>query len=428
MFIDKVSVHIKAGSGGNGMIAFRREKYIDRGGPSGGDGGRGGSVYFIADSGLTTLLDFKYKRKIVANDGDKGMGKLCSGRAAEDIEVKVPVGTIVYEGQTKRIIADFRKPNQRELIAKGGRGGRGNARFATSSNQVPRIAENGEPGVEFDAVLELKVLADVGLVGFPSVGKSTLLSVVSSAKPEIADYPFTTLVPNLGVVQVPDGRSFVMADMPGLIRGAHLGKGLGLQFLRHIERCRVLIHIVDMSSSEGRDPVEDFKIINEELKSYRLRLLERPMVIAANKMDDAGSILLYDEFCKVYGKDYKIFPISALTKQGLDPLLYYVADLLVKTPEFPLLDADLIGNDKKVYEVDAQDPGFKITKIAEHHFVISGERIEKLYKMTNISDDQGFLYLTNTMRKMGIDAELARLGAQTGDTVDLLDFSFDYFE
>jgi GTPase len=428
VFVDKVSTHIKAGKGGNGMIAFRREKYVDKGGPSGGDGGRGGSVYFIADSGLTTLLDFKYKRKIAAPDGGKGMGKDCSGRAAEDIVVKVPVGTIVYDNNSKRIIADFKYPNQKELIAKGGRGGRGNAHFVSSRNQVPRVAENGEPGVEFDATLELKVLADVGLVGYPSVGKSTLLAAVTAAKPEIASYPFTTLTPNLGVVAVKDGRSFVMADLPGLIEGAHNGKGLGLQFLRHIERCRVLIHIVDMASSEGRDPINDFKVINDELKSYRMRLLERPMVVAANKMDDPGAILLLDEFKKVYGKDYKIFPISALERTGLDELLYYVADLLAKTPEFPLLDADFISPEKAVYEMRADDKGFTITKVGDHHFVISGERIEKLYKMTNISEDQGFLYLTTTMRKMGIDDELIRLGAQNGDQVDLLDFTFEYFE
>ncbi len=428
MFIDKVKVHIRAGNGGNGMIAFRREKYVDKGGPSGGDGGRGGSVYFIADSGLTTLLDFQYKRKIVAFNGENGQGKLCSGRSADDIVIKVPVGTIVYEGGTHRIIADFKKPNQKELIAKGGRGGRGNAHFATSANQVPRVAENGEPGEDFDALVELKVLADVGLVGFPSVGKSTILSVLSSAKPEIASYPFTTLVPNLGVVRVNDGRSFVMADMPGLIEGAHNGKGLGLEFLRHIERCRVLIHVIDMASSEGRDPVEDFRIINEELKSYRMRLLERPMVIVANKMDDEGAILILEEFKKVYGKDYKIFPVSALNREGFEPLLYYVADLLAKTPEFPLLDEELLSGEKKIYEVDKKDPGFVITKVGDHHFVISGARIEKLYKMTNISDDQGLLYLTTTMRKMGIDDELEKMGIENGDTVDLCDFSFEYYE
>ena len=427
MFIDKVRTHIRAGTGGNGMIAFRRERGVDKGGPSGGDGGRGGSVIFVADSGLTTLLDFQYRRNIIASDGGKGQGKDCSGAAAEDIIVKVPVGTIVYDDKSKRIVADFKKPGQREMIAKGGRGGRGNAHFATSRNQVPRVAENGEPGQEFDATLELKVLADVGLVGYPSVGKSTLLSVLSAAKPEIADYPFTTLSPNLGVVRVPDGRSFVMADMPGLIEGAHNGKGLGLQFLRHIERCRVLIHIVDMASTEGRDPVQDFRIINEELKSYRMRLLERPMVVVANKMDDDGAILLLDEFTKVYGKDYKIFPISALKRTGLEPLLYYVADLLAKTPEFPLLDADFVSPEKVVYEMNATDKGFEIKKISDHHFVISGDRIEKLYKMTNISDDQGFLYLTTTMRKMGIDDELERQGAQNGDQVDLLDFTFEYY-
>lgn len=428
MFVDQVKTFIKAGKGGDGMIAFRREKYVDKGGPSGGDGGKGGDIYFIADSGLTTLLDFRYRRKIIAGDGENGMAKNCHGRNADDITIKVPVGTIVLEAQTRRIVADFKYAGQKEMVAKGGRGGRGNARFATARNQVPRIAENGEPGEEFDAVLELKVLADVGLVGYPSVGKSTLLSVVSAARPEIADYPFTTLSPNLGVVKVPDGRSFVMADLPGLIRGAHEGKGLGLQFLRHIERCRVILHLLDMSGANNRDPVADFQVINEELRSYKAGLLKRPIVIVANKMDEEKAPELLTKLRAAYENEYQIFPVCLLTGEGVDALLYHVADLLAITPEFPLGDEDFGRGEKFIYEKEADDKGFIIRKVAEHRFVISGERIEKLYKMTNLSDDQGFLYLTSTMRKMGVDDELIKLGARDGDQVELLDYTFEYYE
>jgi GTP-binding protein len=428
MFIDRARVYIKAGKGGDGMIAFHREKFVERGGPSGGDGGKGGSIYFTADSGLTTLIDFKYRKKIIANDGEKGHGKKMYGKYADDIYIKVPVGTVVIEEGTNRIIADFTKHGQTEMIAKGGRGGRGNAKFATSVNQVPRIAENGEPGEEFNAKIELKLLADVGLVGFPSVGKSTLLSVVSSAKPEIADYHFTTITPNLGVVEVGNGDSFVMADLPGLIEGAHQGKGLGLQFLRHIERCRVLIHVIDMAMVDGRNPMEDFAIINNELKEYGLKLLERPMIIAANKMDDDSAWLVLDEFKKVYGDQYEIYPISALTRDGIDKLLYRANELVKETPEFSLLDDNKLEQDKVVYEYKENEPGFSIHHPEQNVWVIKGDRVEKLFRMTNISDDQGLMYLLQTMRKMGIDDELERRGVKNGDTVRLCDFEFEYFE
>lgn len=428
MFVDRVKLRIKAGNGGNGMIAFRREKYVDKGGPSGGDGGRGASIYFIADSGLNTLLDFKYTKKIVGGNGENGGGKNAYGRGAEDIELKVPVGTVVFNEDTGLIIANFKKPGQRELIAKGGRGGRGNSKFATSVNQVPRVAENGAPGEEFNARIELRVLADVGLVGFPSVGKSTLLSSVSAARPEIASYHFTTLNPHLGMVQVEEGNSFVMADLPGLIEGAHEGKGLGLNFLRHIERCRVLVHVIDMASTEGRDPVEDFHIINKELESYNLKLLERPMVVVANKMDDEGAILLLEDFKERVGDKYKVFPISALTREGLQPLLYYLADLLKVTPEFPLFgDDEKVKVYKYISSVD-DEKGYKITRPSEHVFVISGARIEKIYKMTNISTDEGLMYLTSIIRKMGIEDELRQMGVVEGDTVRLCNFEFTYYD
>jgi len=429
MFVDRVKIRIIAGSGGNGMIAFHREKYVDKGGPSGGDGGRGGSIYFVADSGLNTLLDFKFIKKIIANNGDNGGGKNSYGKSADDLYIKVPVGTVVTNEKTKQIVANFKYPGQTILIAKGGRGGRGNAKFATSVNQVPRVAENGAPGEEFSAIIELKLLADVGLVGFPSVGKSSLISAVSSAKPEIANYPFTTINPHLGMVRVPDGRSFVMADLPGLIEGAHQGKGLGLQFLRHIERCRVLVHVIDISSEEGRDPIKDFEIINEELKSYNLRLLERPMVIVANKMDDPGSELLLEYFKEAIGDKYKIFPISALERTGLEPLLFELANLVDSTPEFPLVNETDIDEKLFVYKASEEDEkGYVITHPGAHLWVIKGERIEKIYRMTNISTDEGLMYLTTIMRKMGIEDELRSLGVQEGDLVKLVDFEFEYFD
>lgn len=427
MFIDKTELKIKAGNGGDGMIAFHREKFVEKGGPSGGDGGHGGSVYFVADTGVNTLLDLKYRRKINAADGAKGMGKNAYGKSAEDIEVKVPLGTIVLNKKTNKLIADVSELNKQYLIAKGGRGGRGNAHFKSSTNRVPRVAENGEPGEELEVIIELKLLADVGLVGFPSVGKSTLLSAISSAKPEIGDYHFTTLSPNLGVVKYSDSKSFVVADLPGLIEGASKGKGLGLSFLRHIERCRVLVHVVDISSAEGRDPYEDFKIVNKELKSYRIGLLKRPMIIAANKMDDEGASLILEEFKTKIKSKYKIYPISALTKIGLKELIIEINKVLDKTPIFPLFD-DNKQDDVKTYRFKGDDLGFKITRFDDKTWVISGDRIEKLYRMTNLSDDQGFIYLTSTMRKMGIEKELDKMGAKEGDTVRLVDFEFTYYK
>ena len=429
MFVDRVKIRIIAGTGGNGMIAFHREKFVDKGGPSGGDGGRGGSIYFVADSGLNTLLDFKFIKKIEAKNGENGGGKNSYGKSAEDLYIKVPVGTVVTNEKTKQIVANFKQPGQTILVAKGGRGGRGNAKFATSVNQVPRVAENGAPGEEFSAVIELKLLADVGLVGFPSVGKSSLITAVSSAKPEIASYPFTTITPHLGMVRVSDGRSFVMADLPGLIEGAHQGKGLGLQFLRHIERCRVLVHVIDMASVDGRDPVRDFEIINEELKSYNLKLLDRPMVIVANKMDDPGSELLLEYFKKQIGDKYKIFEVSALERTGLEPLLYELANLLETTPEFPLVNEKDVDETLFTYTATEKDEkGYYITRPTTNTWVIKGDRIEKIYKMTNISTDEGLMYLTTIMRKMGIEDELRSRGIQEGDTVKLLDFEFEYFD
>jgi GTP-binding protein len=344
MFVDQVKIYVKGGDGGNGMVAFRREKYVPKGGPAGGDGGKGGDVVFVVDEGLRTLMDFRYQRHFKAPRGENGMSKNMHGKNAEDLVVKVPPGTVVIDDDTKEVIADLTEHGQRVVVARGGRGGRGNARFVTAKNPAPEIAEKGEPGEERYLVLELKLLADVGLVGFPSVGKSTLLSVVSSAKPKIADYHFTTIVPNLGVVETEDQRSFVMADLPGLIKGAHQGAGLGLQFLRHIERTKVIVHVIDMAAVEGRDPYEDFLTINEELARYKMRLTERPMIIAANKMDLPNAEANLRDFKKRLKEDLPVFPISAATKQGIRELLFAVADLLEKTPEFPLLEGEPSAN------------------------------------------------------------------------------------
>ena len=428
MFVDRVKMQIKAGNGGNGAISFLHEKFVAKGGPAGGDGGKGGSIYFVADSGLTTLLDLQYRHKIVAGNGENGQKKNMYGKSAEDVYVKVPVGTVVYDEASGRIVADLKEKGQTLLIAKGGRGGRGNAKFATSTNQIPRIAENGEQGEEFIAIIELKLLADVGLVGLPSVGKSTLLSIVSAARPEIGDYPFTTLIPNLGMVSTKDkSQSFVMADLPGLIEGAHEGKGLGLQFLRHVERCKVLLHVVDMGASEGRDPIEDFKVINEELKEYKLKLLEKPMIVAANKMDIDGAEENLKAFQKAY-PDYEVYPITALAQEGIDKLVYRLAEIVKESATVALTSSADIEDKEFVYEYKKDDVGFKIEHPKSDLWVITGERIEKLYHMTNISEDQGFMYLLSTMRKMGVEDELVRRGVKEGDTVRLCDFEFEYYE
>ncbi len=424
LFVDKVKLEIKAGNGGNGAISFHREKYVDKGGPAGGDGGRGGSIYFTSDSGLTTLLDIKYRRIIEAKSGENGGKNNMYGRSAEDIYVKVPVGTVVTNLDDNRIIADFKKPNETKLIAKGGRGGRGNAKFCNSVNQVPKVAENGEPGEDFNASVELKLLADVGLVGLPSVGKSSIISCVSACKPEIASYHFTTLIPNLGVVRSGDD-SFVMADLPGLIEGASQGKGLGLQFLRHIERCKVLIHVVDMGQEEGRDALEDFRVINKELEKYKTILLNKPMIVAANKMDVDGAKENLERFKKEF-KDYDIFPISSLTHSGLDALIFKANEIVKKEKESALLSEEDIQT-SHVYKIKEKDKGYIITHPSLHLWVVSGERIEKLYRMTNITDDEGFMYLISVMRKMGIDDELTELGAVDGDTIKLCDLEMDYF-
>ncbi|RNF40953.1 GTPase ObgE [Planococcus salinus] len=429
MFVDHVKVYVKGGDGGDGMVAFRREKYVPNGGPAGGDGGKGADVVFIVEEGLRTLMDFRYKRIFKAERGTHGMSSNKHGSKAQDLVIKVPPGTVVKDADTGETIADLVEHGQTAVIARGGRGGRGNSRFATPANPAPELSEKGEPGKERNVVLELKVLADAGLVGFPSVGKSTLLSVISSAKPKIAEYHFTTIVPNLGMVQTEDNRSFVVADLPGLIEGAHEGVGLGHQFLRHIERTRVIIHVVDMSGMEGRDPYEDYVTINEELRQYNLRLTERPQLIVANKMDMPDSEENLAEFRKKLPEDARIFPISALSRQGLSNLLFAVADLLEVTPEFPLIDESDEESDSTVlYKHESDREGFEITRDPDGAYVLSGYAIERLFKMTDFSREDSIRRFARQMRGMGIDDALRERGAEHGDTVRLLEFEFEFID
>ena len=429
MFVDHVKIYVKGGDGGDGMVGFRREKYVPMGGPAGGDGGNGGDVVFVVDEGLRTLMDFRYKRNFKATRGEHGMSKNMHGANADDLFVKVPPGTVVTNEETGDVIADLVEHGQKAIIARGGRGGRGNSRFATPANPAPELSEKGEPGFELNVILELKVLADVGLVGFPSVGKSTLLSVVSAAKPKIAAYHFTTIVPNLGMVETEDHRSFAMADLPGLIEGASEGVGLGHQFLRHIERTRVIVHVIDMSGMEGRDPYEDYLTINEELKQYNLRLTERPQIIVANKMDMPDSEENLKAFKEKVGPDMKVFPISAISRQGLQELLFAVADLLEVAPEFPLEHLTEEESETSVmYKHEAKKEDFEISRDDDGAFVLSGGSVERLFKMTDFSREDSIRRFARQLRGMGIDDALRERGAKDGDTVRLLQFEFEFIE
>jgi GTP-binding protein len=435
MFLDTAIIEVKAGKGGDGMVAFRREKYVPDGGPAGGDGGRGGSVVLRVDEGLRTLMDFRFRRHFKAKPGENGMSKGMHGRGSEDLIIPVPQGTTIKDALTGKVLGDLIDQGQELVIAKGGRGGRGNTRFASPKNPAPEIAENGEPGDERKIELELKVLADVGLVGFPSVGKSTLLSVISAARPKIAAYHFTTLVPNLGMVHLPDARSYVVADLPGLIEGASSGVGLGTQFLKHIERTRVILHVIDMSAADGRDPFLDYQIINQELAQHNLRLLERPQIIVANKMDMPTSQENLAEFKEKLFADLdefadqpKIFEISALTKQGLQALLSATADLLEITPEFPLYGEDELEEDEVYYGFNDADRGFEIDRNPDASWELSGEKLEKLFKMTNFDHDETIMRFARQLRSMGIDEALRLRGAKDGDLVHIGDFTFEFVD
>lgn len=431
MFVDKAKVYVKGGDGGDGLIAFRREKYVPEGGPGGGDGGKGGDVIFRVDEGLRTLMDFRYQRHFKAKRGEKGRNKSQHGANAENMVVRIPPGTVLIDDDSGEIIADLTRHGQQVVVARGGRGGRGNIRFATPNNPAPELAENGEEGQERYVVMELKVMADIGLVGFPSVGKSTLLSVVSAAQPKIGAYHFTTITPNLGVVDVGDGRSFVMADLPGLIEGAHEGVGLGHEFLRHVERTRVIIHVVDMSGSEGRDPFEDWQKINEEIRLYNPVLAERPQIVAANKMDMPDSqdnLEAFREQVKEVRPDLEIMPISSLTRQGIQELLYRAAAILEAIPDEPAIEEVAEIAERKVYKFDKKDDNaFTITRDNEM-YVVNSERIERMLKRMQMNSHDAILKLGRTLRHMGVDEELRRRGATEGTIVRIGDFEFEFIE
>lgn len=431
MFVDKAKIYVKGGDGGDGLVAFRREKYVPEGGPAGGDGGRGGDVIFRVDEGLRTLMDFRYQRHFKAERGVKGRNKSQHGANAEHMIVRIPPGTVLIDDDTQEVIADMTRHGQQVVVAKGGRGGRGNTRFATANNTAPELAENGEEGQERYIVMELKVMADVGLVGFPSVGKSTLLSVVSAAQPKIGAYHFTTITPNLGVVDVGDGRSFVMADLPGLIEGASEGVGLGHEFLRHVERTRIIIHVVDMSGSEGRDPFEDWVLINDELKQYNANLIDRPQIVAANKMDMPESeenLISFRERVAKLRPDLEIMPISSLTRQGVQELLYRATDILDSIPVAPVVEEVAESSERKVYKLEAEaDDTFTITRDNEA-FVVSSPRIEKMLKRMQLSTHDAILKLARTLRHMGVDAELRKRGAVEGTIVRIGEFEFEFVE
>lgn len=421
-FIDHTSLIVKAGDGGNGIVSFRREAYVPLGGPFGGDGGNGGSIIFEVDTHKSTLLDLHFLKMITAQSGENGKNKKMHGADGEDKIIKVPLGTVVRDKSDNRIIADLTHPFQQAVIAKGGKGGRGNFHFKSARNPAPDFAENGEEGQKREIEIELKLLADVGLVGFPSVGKSTILSVVSAARPEIADYPFTTLVPNLGVVSVPDGRSFVMADMPGLIEGASQGKGLGHDFLRHIERTRVLIHVLDMSYAAGRDPLEDYEIINNELGSYRYNLLQRPQVIVANKMDEDGALENLERFQQKY-PELEIFPTTALIAEGLQDVLYRVADLLDVTEPFPLTDEESVG---VLYKYEPEPEKFTVKNLGNGQWSLEGDEINRLFSRYNFEDEMQVMQFGIALRKMGVDDALREKGVRENDTVYINDFVFEF--
>lgn len=434
MFLDEVKIFVRSGDGGNGLVAFRREKYVPKGGPAGGDGGRGANVVFIVDEGLRTFMDYRYQKKFVAPNGENGMSKGMHGRKSKDLYLKVPPGTVIRDTDTGEVLADLVEHKQEVIVARGGRGGRGNCRFATPSNPAPEIAENGEPGEERNLTLELKLMADVGLVGFPSVGKSTLLSITSKAKPKIADYHFTTLAPNLGVVETKDHRSFVMADLPGLIEGASQGVGLGHQFLRHIERTKVIVHVVDMSATDGRDPYEDYKIINQELGEYNMRLLERPQIVVANKMDIPAAQENLEEFkakLAVDGEEVDIVEISAFTRTNVDNLLYKISDILDSTDPNMLYELDTEEEsmeNRVLYKHKPKDETFKITRDDTGAYVVSGPGIERAFLMTDFNRDASVRRFAQQMRSMGVDDALRERGCKNGDTVKILKGEFEFVE
>ena len=423
MFIDTAKIKIKAGDGGDGAVSFHREKYVAAGGPDGGDGGRGGSILFQVDDNLSTLADFRYKRKYTAQRGENGRGNRCFGKSAPDLTIFVPRGTLVKDAETGRLLADM-SGDEPQVIAKGGKGGWGNSHFATPTRQVPRFAKPGTPGEELEVQLELKLLADVGLVGFPNVGKSSLISVVSEAKPNIANYHFTTLTPVLGVVTMPQGKSFVMADIPGLIEGAWEGVGLGHQFLRHVERCHLLIHVVDVSGSEGRDPKEDFAVINRELRRFNAELADRPMLVAGNKCDLATEEQIQDFRAFVEGQGYAFFPIMAPIREGVDPLMNKVLEELSKLPPIRRYEAEAPVlqpvEELKRGQVDIQEQ--------DGVYFVKAPWLLKVMNSVNFDDTESLQYFQRVLIETGVIDALREAGCQEGDTVDLYDLEFDFVE
>ncbi|MDR1536994.1 MAG: GTPase ObgE [Clostridiales bacterium] len=425
MFIDRVKIHVKAGNGGNGAVSFYRAKYVANGGPDGGDGGKGGDIVFVADTGVSTLLDFRYKRSYKADPGDNGSSKNRSGKSSDDVIVKVPVGTVIKEATTGKVMADMVNKGQMRTLAKGGRGGRGNQHFATASRQAPKYAEQGRLGREYELLLELKLIADAGIIGFPNAGKSTLLSMVTNATPKIADYHFTTLSPNLGVVRSKWGKDFVLADIPGLIEGASEGLGLGYQFLRHIERTKVLIHVVDAAGSEGFDPVEQIEKINKELEAYNPELLKRPQLLAANKMDIESALENLPRIQKYASeKNFKVLPISAAGNQGLDDLMQRVSDILEDYPS----DIVFEENYEEYEELQLAKAPFTVEKLDESTYSVEGASLERMLGYTSLEAEKGMAFFQKYLRDKGIIDELEAQGIHEGDTVYLHGRQFDYYK
>lgn len=424
MYTDYTKIFVKSGNGGNGAISFRREKYVAAGGPDGGDGGKGGDVYFITDKDSNTLINFRYNKKFKAENGQNGSGARCNGKQGQDLYIKVPIGTVVKDAETGEIVADLSEEDSKELVLPGGRGGKGNTHFATSTRQAPRFAQSGEKGIEKELILELKSLADVGLVGFPNAGKSTFLSVVTDAKPKIADYPFTTLNPNLGVVKTDDENSFVIADIPGLIEGASDGIGLGIQFLRHIERTRLILHLIDVSGFQGRNPVDDFYSINNELKNYSEKLTKKKQIIVATKLDVAQDDTLYKKLEKVAKKEgLEIFKISSITKQGLKELLVRVEELLKEIPKENLIEL----NQRKVYKLNEDKNEFQIVR-EEDMYVVIGPAVEKLMSRVNLEDTESMYYFQRKLDELGVNEALKEAGVKEGDTVKVVDWELEWYD
>ena len=423
MFTDYTKIIIKSGNGGNGATSFRREKYVAAGGPDGGDGGKGGDVYFKVDKDKNTLIDFRYNKKYKATNGENGSGAKCTGKSGEDIFIGVPIGTIIKDVETGKIIADLSKPEQIELVLKGGRGGRGNQHFATATRQAPRFSEDGEPGIEKEVILELKLLADVGLLGFPNVGKSTFLSTVTDARPKIANYQFTTLEPNLGVVKAKDGTSFVIADIPGIIEGASKGVGLGLQFLRHIERTKLLLHLIDVSGFEGRNPVEDFKVINEELNNYSEKLANRKQIIVATKCDVINEELYKELEDLAKEKNMEIFRISSSTGEGIEELLDNVTKTLKTLPTEELYEVE----EKIVYTLEDDKDEFTINR-QNNVFEVTGKAVERLMRKVNIDDNESMYFLHKNLVNFGVEAALKKKGIKEGDIVRIVNYEFEWYE